>query len=185
MVTLEIALQPLLSVYVIELLPLSKPETSPLDETVAIDVFDETHGLVLLAVPDPVSCDVEFLSKVRVPEIVGLLKVVPETPIVSVFAPVLVSEIFPEILPVEELDLTLTYKVVELTVPAVGLIVTDAPKPVVEELETSKFVGAETTKLEVNLSPETEKLCAALALPEQAENVFKDELDDSVGVLFS
>jgi hypothetical protein len=107
---------------------------------------------------------------------VGLVITVPDKAIVSVFAPVLVREMFPEILPVEEFDFTLTYKVVVPKVPEVGLKVTDDPKPVVEELETSKFVGAVTTMFAVNFIPDTLKLCVELELPEQVENEFIDAL---------
>jgi hypothetical protein len=41
------------------------------DETVATDGFDETHGFVVAGVADPVNCEVAFTHADNVPVIVG------------------------------------------------------------------------------------------------------------------
>jgi hypothetical protein len=55
MVTEAVLLQPFTSLYVIVAVPPATPVTSPVDETVAMDVFEDVHGLVAAGVPDPVS----------------------------------------------------------------------------------------------------------------------------------
>jgi hypothetical protein len=49
--------------------PPETPETIPDDETVAILVLDETQGLVVAAVPEPVSCTVLDTQTILVPTI--------------------------------------------------------------------------------------------------------------------
>jgi hypothetical protein len=55
MVTDAVLVQPITSIYVIVAVPPSTPVTSTVDETVAMDVFEDVHGLVAAGVPDPVS----------------------------------------------------------------------------------------------------------------------------------
>ncbi len=70
-VNVAVTIQPLLLVYVIVVVPADTAVTNPVDETVATDVFDETHGLVVAGDADPVNCDVPFTQADNVPVIVG------------------------------------------------------------------------------------------------------------------
>jgi hypothetical protein len=49
------------------------PVTTPVAETVAIDVLADTHGFVVAAVPEPVNCVAEPAQTKLFPIIVGLL----------------------------------------------------------------------------------------------------------------
>jgi len=69
MVTVCVAEQPLLSVYVITEVPAATPETTP-DETVATEVVAEVQGLEVAAVPDPVNVVVAPTQAEAVPVIV-------------------------------------------------------------------------------------------------------------------
>ena len=51
--------QPSEVVYVIVVDPPEIAVTTPVEEIVAIAVLDDTHGVVALGVPEPVSCKVE------------------------------------------------------------------------------------------------------------------------------
>ena len=51
--------------------PLDTPVTNPVEETVAFERSDDTHGFDVAAVPDPVNCVVEFTHTLSVPVIVG------------------------------------------------------------------------------------------------------------------
>ena len=51
--------------------PAATPETTPVLLTEAIDELDDTHGLVLAAVADPVSAVVDPTHTFNVPLIVG------------------------------------------------------------------------------------------------------------------
>ena len=64
-------LTPVLSVYVITLVPAATPVTTPVLLTVATLVVPETHGLLAAGVPEPVSCVVAPTQVVSVPVIVG------------------------------------------------------------------------------------------------------------------
>jgi hypothetical protein len=64
--------QPRLLVYVIVEVPTETAVTSPVNEMVATEVLPDTHGLVVAAVPDPVSCEVKPTHIEVVPDIVGL-----------------------------------------------------------------------------------------------------------------
>ena len=57
-VTVVVIIHPLLSVYVITLVPALTPVTSPVALTVALAVVADIQGLVAAAVPDPVNCNV-------------------------------------------------------------------------------------------------------------------------------
>ena len=72
MVTVTFIKQPLLSVYVMEEAPLAIPVTRPAASIVATAVLEEIHGETAAGVPEPTSCEVVPLQKVRVPLIVGL-----------------------------------------------------------------------------------------------------------------
>jgi hypothetical protein len=56
---------------VIVVVPAETAVTNPVDETVATDVFDETHGFVVAGDAEPVSCEVAFTQADNVPDIVG------------------------------------------------------------------------------------------------------------------
>ena len=51
--------------------PLETPVTNPVEETVAFDGADDTHGFEVAAIPDPVNCVAEFTHTLSVPLIVG------------------------------------------------------------------------------------------------------------------
>ena len=51
--------------------PAATPITTPTLLTVATPVFDDTHGVVLEAVPDPTKAVVELTHTLNVPVIVG------------------------------------------------------------------------------------------------------------------
>ena len=51
--------------------PADTPVTTPTLLTVATPVFDDTQGVVLEAVPDPINAVVEFIHTLKVPVIVG------------------------------------------------------------------------------------------------------------------
>ena len=51
--------------------PAATPVTKPVEETVATEVFEDTHGLDEAGVPDPVNCVVEVPHTLSVPVIVG------------------------------------------------------------------------------------------------------------------
>ena len=53
------------------MLPTATPVTKPVEFTVALAGVEEVHGLLALAVPDPVNCTVEPTHTVNVPDIVG------------------------------------------------------------------------------------------------------------------
>ena len=55
----------------IVVVPAVNAVTSPVFETVATVVFDETHGFVVAGEADPVSCEVAFTHADSVPVIVG------------------------------------------------------------------------------------------------------------------
>jgi hypothetical protein len=70
-VTVAVLVHPLLSLYVIVAEPAATPVTNPDDDTVAIEVFEEVHGLEAAGVPEPVSCVVALTHALKVPLIVG------------------------------------------------------------------------------------------------------------------
>ena len=70
-VTVLVAVQPLLSVYVIVAVPAATPVITPEAFTVAIEVLLETYGLVALGVPVPVKVVVEPIHTVCIPDTVG------------------------------------------------------------------------------------------------------------------
>ena len=51
--------------------PADTPVTNPVEETVAFEGSDDTHGFSVATVPDPVNCIVEFTHTLSVPVIVG------------------------------------------------------------------------------------------------------------------
>ena len=59
----------MLSVYVIVTVPAVTPVTTPVLFTVAIEVLDEVHGLVVAAVPEPVKVVVLPAQTLEVPDI--------------------------------------------------------------------------------------------------------------------
>lgn len=67
-----VALQPRLFVYVIIDVPDETPVTTPVAETVAIEVLAETHGLVDAGVPLPINAVVEPTQTLLLPVTVGL-----------------------------------------------------------------------------------------------------------------
>jgi hypothetical protein len=69
-VTVCVAEQALLFVYVMTEVPAATPETTP-DETVATEVVAEVQGLEVAAVPDPVNVVVAPIHTDAVPEMVG------------------------------------------------------------------------------------------------------------------
>jgi hypothetical protein len=54
-VTIAVVRHPLLSVYVIVVLPTAVPVTNPVELTVALASVDDVHGVVADAVADPVN----------------------------------------------------------------------------------------------------------------------------------
>ena len=68
--------------------PAALPVTAPFVLTVATVVFDESQGLVIAFVPEPVNDIVVFLYSVVAPVMVGLALTVPETDTVLEVAPV-------------------------------------------------------------------------------------------------
>ena len=70
-VTIAVVRHPLLSVYVIVVLPTAVPVTNPVELTVALASVDDVHGVVADAVADPVNGVVEPTQTVNVPDIVG------------------------------------------------------------------------------------------------------------------
>jgi len=73
-VTVAVLEHPLLSLYVITLVPAATPVTVPVvltPLTVAVLVVAEVQGLLLAAVPDPVKVVVPIPQIVNVPEMVG------------------------------------------------------------------------------------------------------------------
>jgi hypothetical protein len=70
-VTVTVAAQPRLFVYVMMLVPAPTPVTTPVLLIVATDVVPDTHGFVAAGVPDPVNAVVDPTQTVKVPEIVG------------------------------------------------------------------------------------------------------------------
>jgi hypothetical protein len=71
--TVTLTKQPLSSVYVMEVIPAVSPVTNPVALTVATAVSDEVQGFKVLGTPEPISCDVPPMQKVRVPVMVGLI----------------------------------------------------------------------------------------------------------------
>ena len=53
-------------------IPPDTPVTTPLLETVAIEVFKLTHGLDVAAVPEPNNCVVSPTQRLSMPDMVGL-----------------------------------------------------------------------------------------------------------------
>jgi hypothetical protein len=70
-VTVAVLVHPLASLYVIIELPATTPLTKPVDDTVATEVFEDVHGVVASAVPDPLNCVVNPWQTFSVPVIVG------------------------------------------------------------------------------------------------------------------
>ena len=70
-VTVAVMIQLLELVYVITVVPAAKPFTRPLLLTVAIVGFEETHGFVVAAVPEPLSGVDEPIHTFNVPVIIG------------------------------------------------------------------------------------------------------------------
>ena len=73
-VTVSVAVQPLVSVYVISDVPLVNPLTNPVLSTVATVLSEEAHGIIALAVLLPVNCVLApvHADKVPVNDVVGL-----------------------------------------------------------------------------------------------------------------
>jgi hypothetical protein len=71
-VTVKVVKHPTLFVYVITVVPAATPVANPLEETVAMEVFEETQGLVVAAVAEPVNCVVATTHTEFVPVMVGL-----------------------------------------------------------------------------------------------------------------
>jgi hypothetical protein len=81
--------------------PLETPLTNPVELTVATAVLEEIQGLTTAGVPEPLSCEVVLLQKVKVPVIVGfgftvMVKVVgtAQIPAVGVKVYVVVAVLF-------------------------------------------------------------------------------------------
>ncbi len=70
-VNVAVTIHPLLFAYVIVVVPAVKAVTSPVFETVATVVFEETHGFVVAGDAEPVNCTVPFTQADNVPEMVG------------------------------------------------------------------------------------------------------------------
>jgi len=70
-VTTAVIIQPLLLVYVIVVVPTLTPVTCPELSIVATAVSDDTQGVVVAAVPDPVNCVVKPSQTFKVPVILG------------------------------------------------------------------------------------------------------------------
>jgi hypothetical protein len=70
-VTVAVLIQPLLLVYVMTAVPAATPLTSPVFDTVATDVFEDTHGFEAAGVAEPVSCVVDPAHTLNVPVMVG------------------------------------------------------------------------------------------------------------------
>jgi hypothetical protein len=87
--TVTFTKQPLLSVYVIEVIPVDSPVTNPVELTVATAVSEEVQGVTAFGTPEPTSCEVLPLQKVSVPVIVGLLLTVMVKVVVKAHCPVL------------------------------------------------------------------------------------------------
>jgi hypothetical protein len=70
-VTVCVAEQPSLLVYVMTEVPAATPETTPAEETVATDVDAEVQGELVAAEPDPVKVVEAPTQALAVPEMVG------------------------------------------------------------------------------------------------------------------
>ena len=84
--TVYVAFPPVEFVYVITDVPAEIPVTIPEEFTVAIPVFELTHGETNDGVSDPVKLMVDPTHKVEGPEIVGAAFVIiaPDTEVVAV-----------------------------------------------------------------------------------------------------
>jgi hypothetical protein len=71
-VTVAVAIHPVLFVYVIVDVPAATPVTTPVLETVATPVLEDTQGLEAAAVPEPVKVVVKPTQADNVPVIVGV-----------------------------------------------------------------------------------------------------------------
>jgi hypothetical protein len=71
--------QPLLFLYLIVVVPAAILDTSPVLLTVAVAGFDDIHGAVVLAVPEPDNCVVVPIHPFDGPNIVGRLSTVNVT----------------------------------------------------------------------------------------------------------
>jgi hypothetical protein len=65
--------QPLLFLYVIVVVPGAILDTSPVLLTVAVEGFDDIHGELVLAVAEPINCEVVPMHPFEGPDIVGRL----------------------------------------------------------------------------------------------------------------
>src|SRR5664280_296197 len=103
-VTMAVLLQPLISVYVITLVPPDTPVTSPVLLTMATLVVADIQGLDAAGMPEPVSCVVEPAHTLSVPVIVGSALTVTVAvllqPLISVYVITLVPPDTPVTSPV-------------------------------------------------------------------------------------
>ena len=77
-ITVAVFVHPFVFIYVTTTEPDVTPVTTPNDETVATDVFEDVHGVVKCAVAEPVRLVVAIGHKVNVPVIVGNVFTVTE-----------------------------------------------------------------------------------------------------------
>ena len=68
---------------------MDSPVTNPVELTVATAVSDEVQGSTVLGTPEPTSCEVVPLQKVKVPVMIGLLLTVMVKVVGTAHCPVL------------------------------------------------------------------------------------------------
>jgi hypothetical protein len=75
-VTLAVTVQLAEFLYVITAVPTVTPVTTPAEETVAIGVLPDVHGVVAFGVPEPVKVVLDPIHAVKIPDIVGFALIV-------------------------------------------------------------------------------------------------------------
>jgi hypothetical protein len=127
-VTVKFTEQPTLLVYVITVVPAATPVTNPLEETVAMEVFEETQGVVVAAVAEPVNCVVAPTQTTFVPVIVGMALIVTVAVIEQLATLVYVIVVVPVAIAVTipVLDIVAT----EVFEETQGFVVAAVPDPV-------------------------------------------------------
>lgn len=118
--------------------PLETPKTDPVLLTVAIEVLDDVHGVLLAAVPLPVRDSVPNLHTEVLPEMVGKLLTTAFAVIVQPLLLVYVMVAVPAAAPVNTPDEVMLAATVLLLTQ--GLVVAGVPDPVkvvVEPTQTS------------------------------------------------
>jgi hypothetical protein len=113
---------------VITVVPAATPVTNPLEETIAMEVFDETQGVVVAAVAEPVNCVVAPTQTTFVPVIVGkaFTVTVAVTEQLATFVYVIMVVPVDRAVTIPVLDIVAT----EVLEETQGLVVAAVPDPV-------------------------------------------------------